>query len=276
MVTTAFFILALSASFALGRWSTSVRVHTESQTEAPAWGEDHSVRTSVGLGALDETVDAGFDEAPSCQDRLTAALDREARAIVEEKYCFRRDEWTSVPFPIGLAPQYRSEGFEKALNAVLRECPEAGLDLAYLDCGEFPCMAFFTQHARTYSEGTRRLFDCDSWERTFYGEYQQSSFFMIGTSRMEYSVIAPLPAGIVPDSNMEERRFDRVRDGRRELMVTWAGTEPTQLERIEEEIDYWLNIDDGSGTTLPVYENIARRLRDERESILEAKAKRGE
>jgi hypothetical protein len=155
------------------------------------------------------------DDLHACQAQLAVAVD-----ILEAQ----ERERVGVPlaFPEDLPPQYRPEQFEAEIRAALAGCPETGLELAHIECDEFPCMAFFSQPEGTSHHGVDRLRACDSWKTRFASSGQASSRFMTDQGVREYSVVSPSPA-MTPDKNANKRWQARLAQGTEELMLAWGG-----------------------------------------------------
>lgn len=67
-------------------------------------------------------------------------------------------------FPEGLAEQFTPSGFERIIRELVREC-DLGVDLAEVDCSEYPCLAWVRSKdlSLTHAFPSR----CETWNRAF-------------------------------------------------------------------------------------------------------------
>jgi hypothetical protein len=68
------------------------------------------------------------------------------------------------PFPDDLDPAYLPAAVEERARRVPLECPELGMDLARVDCTEFPCFTVWT--SRTQIEDMKGPAGCPAWDAT--------------------------------------------------------------------------------------------------------------
>ncbi len=221
--------LALAFGFVLGRASAP---HPELPTADTPEPTDRTVVQRV-------EVAAGTD----CEDELAALQQRLelAEGIIDAQ--ITAQVGTPQPFPDELEPQYREDGFEAAVLEALEDCPEAGIELAFVDCAEFPCMAFFSQPSGRYNHGVATLRNCESWRASFDGGGQANGNFMTDKGVMEYSLASPRPSGTRWDDDAGARWTYRMEEGKRRLMDLWGGREFTELEKIDRSIDFWLDVE---------------------------------
>ncbi len=250
MKPAAFFFaatLVIVVAFFFGRWSVN----------APGVPSD-SIPEENGR-------ESGSSECEACLREVAEARESESVATWLLDSYVRQDSWAPLPFPEFIGTQYQAEGFEDAVRTAVRSCPETELALAHVDCSEFPCMAFFSQPVNSFCNGVDRLENCESWRSRFYRFSREPSFLMSEDGRLEYCVVVPWPTGVAEREYAESRLTDRYRRGRSALMELWNAREPNPVDRIDEEIDFWLSIDDGSPEMLPIHEEIVVDLEAERE-----------
>lgn len=165
-----------------------------------------------------------------CEQRLEFAsnvIDRQ----VEER------TGTPVPFPEDIPPQYTGEGFETAVHEALAECGVDGLELALVDCSEFPCMAFFSQTTKSYNHAVGDLRSCEGWTKRFERGGTANSSFMTNDGVAEYSMASVYPRHTDSDENSSTRFRTRLAEGESALMELWGGREFTELEGIEMKLE---------------------------------------
>ena len=211
-------------AFAVGRMS--VAAPEPASPVAPAAVVREVVRTAA------PSVDGPAD----CEQKLGAAT--ALLAAVE-----RERVGTPSPFPADLPPQYRPEGFEAAIRDALSECPESGLKLAHVDCDEFPCMAFFSQPAGSYNHAADSLRTCEGWKTRFHEQGQANSRFMTDGGLAEWSSLTPRPEGADFDENASKRWKLRLDQGEAALMDAWGGRELSPIEKVDEQIAFWRELD---------------------------------
>jgi hypothetical protein len=146
---------------------------------------------------------------------------------------------TPVPFPDDLPTQYTAEEFETAVREALAECKTPGLELAYVDCSEFPCMAFFSQPAKSYNHGVYELRECEGWSRRFESGGGANSSFMTDEGVAEYSMMSVSPRSTDRDENASTRWRVRLSEGEAALIDAWGGREFTEIEEVELSMEFW-------------------------------------
>jgi hypothetical protein len=142
-----------------------------------------------------------------------------------------------VPFPDGLAPQYRPEGFEDAVRDTMRACPRPARRLARIDCTEFPCMAFFMHDPGADEEDVP---PCERWTDLF-GPMggMATDQFMTKDGLVGFSMQSVAPIDVEPsvDPNNQLRWTKRLEEGKAQLMGEVDGRELTELEQLDQQIE---------------------------------------
>lgn len=218
-------ILVLPLAFVIGRWSVPVDERTSS------FSTDDAERSII------ERVTTRVDG--TCERELAAT--RQSLSIANQIIDAGIRERTGAPvaFPPGLPQQYTADGFEAAALDALNECPDSSLTLVHVDCSDFPCMAFFSQPSGSNSRGIGWLHSCEAWRDTFDNGGSANDRFMTDDGPVDFSMSAPLPTGTDLDDNAHTRWQFRLDQGRAFLMDEWGGREPTELERVEQQLEFW-------------------------------------
>jgi hypothetical protein len=221
--------LATAVAFLAGRWSAPVP--EPSPPVRPPVEPDSPVERTI------ERIEIQPDA--SCEEELEALRQRLALAegIIDAQ--IKAQTGTPEEFPEGLEPQYTPEGFENAVLEAMEGCPGIEVELAFTDCGEFPCMAFFSQPEGGYNHAIGKLRNCESWRNRFAPGGQANHSFMTDQGKVEYSMASPRPPGWTGDENSGTRWNYRLEQGRTQLMDMWGGREPTPLEEVESSLVFW-------------------------------------
>jgi hypothetical protein len=194
------------------------------------------------------------EDLDSCKQQLALAiglLDAADRARVGMPAGFAED----------LPAQYTPDGFRSAVEAALAACPGSGLALAKVDCGEFPCLAYFSQPTGTVGRGLDALKACPAWSDAFGAGETATGSFMTDAGVKEYSLAMPRPPGSTGDGAARQRFRARREDGEAALMRAWDGRELTELEKIDQSIAFFGAQDD------PKSRAIVEKLREERKAL---------
>lgn len=144
-----------------------------------------------------------------------------------------------VAFPADVPPQYRSDRFEQEVRDALADCPDAELELAHVDCSEFPCMAFFAQPEGSMAHAVYALRRCDAWKERFEGSNMSTARFRTTDGYREWSMVGPSPDSEVTTENKSVRWNLRRDEGKQVLMDAWGGYELTRLEALDEQIGFF-------------------------------------
>ncbi len=175
------------------------------------------------------------DDLATCEQQLEFASGV-ISAQIEEKV------GTPVPFPDDIPRQYTADGFEAAVRSALAQCDTVGLEIARIDCSEFPCMAYFSQPEGTYNHGAGALRECDGWRSHFNSGGQSNAGFMTDNGYVEYSMLSPYPISVDRDENASTRWSARLEEGRAWLMDEWNGRELTELEDVDRSLAFWREV----------------------------------
>jgi hypothetical protein len=220
---------AIIAAFLIGRWSAP--------SPAPASPSQPALSAERPPQPIIERSPALPDT--SCEEELAATKQRLALAegIIDAQ--IEAQTGTPVAFPEDLEPQYTPEGFEQAVREAMEDCPDIEVELAFTDCSEFPCMAYFSQPEGGYNHAIGKLRSCASWRERFDMGGQANHSFMTDAGKVEYSMASPRPPGWTGDDNDNTRWSFRLEQGRAQLMDMWGGREPTPLEEVEVDLAFW-------------------------------------
>ena len=209
-------------SFAIGR-------ATVSAVPAPAVERFRPVFSAREVAEFDPPDDA----LRVCETKLALA-EAVFRAQEHEKV------GDPVPFPDGLAPQYRPDGFEDAVRDTMRACPRPARRLARIDCNEFPCMAFFV-HDQGADDQNVEIPPCDRWTELF-GKVggMASDQFITDNGLVGFSMQSVAPIEVEPsfDANNQLRWTKRLEEGKAQLMAEVDGRELTELEQLDQQIEF--------------------------------------
>ncbi len=239
--------LTLALGFAAGRWTEAPPPLTDTPAATPP--------RSAAPGTVVEqesapVVASSADALAACEKQLalvTSIMDAQVTERVG----------TPVSFPDDLPEPYTYAGFEPAVRNAVESC-DSSLELAHIDCSEFPCMAFFSQPRGSMNHAVGALRACHVWRQTFRDHGgQANSRFMTDEGLVEYSVAVPRPADSDFDDNASKRWHSRLEEGEAALMEVWGGRELTELEEIDESIKFWRR----AGNEERVRELEARRAR---------------
>lgn len=140
----------------------------------------------------------------------------------------RADAPARIPFPAGLPPAYRPEGFARAVDEAVAECPDAAMSVARVDCSEFPCVAWLG------GEGIEALRTCAGWTTRFGAGPTATGWVMTDGGARAYAAVAPSPDGAVDPARFR----DRLREGRAALTDAWGGRELTEDEQVDRTIEF--------------------------------------
>ena len=178
--------------------------------------------------------------AGDCPDDALRACEKKL-ALAEAVFRAQEHEKVGdpVPFPDGLAPQYRPEGFEDAVRDTMRACPRPARRLARIDCNEFPCMAFF-MHDQSADDQDVEIPPCERWTELF-GPMggMANDQFMTKDGLVGFSMgsVAPIEAEPSFDPNTQLRWTKRLEEGKAQLMADVDGRELTEIERLDQQIE---------------------------------------
>ena len=188
---------------------------------------------SMGSAPDQPAGDCPDDALRACEKKLALA-EAVFRAQEHEKV------GDPVPFPDGLAPQYRPEGFEDAVRDTMRACPRPARRLARIDCNEFPCMAFF-MHDQGADDQDGEIPPCERWTELF-GPMggMAGDQFMTESGLVELSMrsVAPIEAEPSFDPNNQLRWTKRLEEGKAQLIADAGGRELTEIEKIDQQIAF--------------------------------------
>lgn len=258
----AFSVLALSLAFATGRWSVPTQERTSSST------------TDAAERRVVERVTTLVDG--SCERELAAT--KQGLALASEIIDAGMREHTGAPevFPPDLLPQYTADGFEAAVLGAMEDCPDISVALVHVECSEFPCMAFFSQPLGTYNHALGALLSCAAWRNSFDSSGSANASFMTEGGPVEYSMAAPRPTGFDFDDNAQIRWKYRYDQGRAFLMDEWGGVDPTELDEVEQQLEFWHNVAEGDPERAESIGTILADLEAKRTRLITEDAGNGE
>jgi hypothetical protein len=175
-------------------------------------------------------------DLPACQDELALA-----RAVLAAQE--RERVGVPVPFPENLPAIYTPAGFEGAVRQALAECPQAEVELARVDCSEYPCFASFLQPTGGMNHAIQGLLACPGWTSRFDNPRrgQGNTSFMTDEGPVEWSYVIPTPADVtVEDQENAGKRWQLRFDETEEALMNSGGGRPfTELERLDQQLDFW-------------------------------------
>ena len=130
---------------------------------------------------------------------------------------------------------------------MLSECPEIPLTLSYVDCEDFPCMAWFQSRGGQVQQALR---DCPFWrERYANPAVTSASGDLVGPDgeTLRYWGLGEVPRGVREMGDQENRklRFDlRIQSARERFMADWGARELNGEERHQRQLEFWRSLAD--------------------------------
>ena len=149
---------------------------------------------------------------------------------------------TPVPFPQNLPVAYEPAGFEANARAIATECQNAGVSLQFVDCAEFPCLAWF---AVSRDDARDALRSCPYWHDRYPNPAVASANGSIHTDDrgdLRYWSLGERPIGVDDPGGLENSSKSlqqRWADGEAQLMDQWGGRPLTDAERKQADLDFW-------------------------------------
>lgn len=187
-------------------------------------------RTAGPPPAVDACPPCDDGDLASCQQQLAVAtgiLDAQQREAVG----------TPVPFPDDLPDAYRPETFEANVRRGLQECPGTGLELAFVDCSEYPCFAWFG------GDDVWALRRCPWWAERYTNPAidQASGSLITATGERRYTGLGERPPGGHDplDDNAMQRFQLRNQEAVDLLQEAWDARELTDQERDDRMVGFW-------------------------------------
>lgn len=175
---------------------------------------DHEPRTPLahhGARPHDEVVGIAHPTCPPCDDGEGAKLEARLRWMEVAIDIQRAALMGSEPVvPPTVPKRYLPGEVEKAVQGILDHCEGVDPDSVFLDCSEFPCIAFQLL-ASEPGPASPRLSACPGWD---YETMNGGFIFTEEVGELAWSTIDPLgwyDASLAP--SLEKRRTYRVELG---------------------------------------------------------------